>query len=280
MVKISMTKLAAQVEEHSFCKTGDGTEMTSGSLITTRFSNAERFWRYFVVPFTERIAIDPKLVGFLPGFIKPREGIADRILKINEIHYSIFLHLVACHKLLVSEAFLAFTDFFVHLSTAHDLAREFLETVVDYFEYYGDVRTQGHKKREETVDKFYGSPPIYSDFRVFGQLIDNYRDRIVHRPMIGMIITDHTDHPKFLIPRKEYVKKHFDSFQKVFKAAAAIDQNRDKFVELISEMNADLNQLEDMLDRLWWPVVERLKTLLFVQNNPRILSDFGLENTD
>lgn len=133
MVKISMTNLAALVEEHSFYKTGDRIERTSGSLITTRFGNAERFWRYFVVPFTERITIHPKLVGLLPEFIAPREGIADRILKINEIHYSIFLHLVACHELLVSKAFLAFTDFFVHLSAAHDLAIEFLKTVVNYF---------------------------------------------------------------------------------------------------------------------------------------------------
>ena len=151
MVEISMTGLAAQVEEHSFCKTGDGIERTFGSLVTTRFANAERFWRYFVVPFTKRIAIHPTLVEFLPGFITPREGIADCILKINEIHYSIFLHLVACHELMVSKAFLAFTDFFVHLSTAHDLAREFLETVVDYFENYGDVRTRVHEELVKAV---------------------------------------------------------------------------------------------------------------------------------
>ena len=59
-----------------------------------------------------------------------------------------------------------------------------------------------------------------------------------------------------------------------------MDQNRDKFIELNLEMKTDLNQLEDMLNTLWVRVIEELRTLLFLQNNPRILSDFGLENTD
>jgi hypothetical protein len=276
MVKISMTNLAALVEEHSFYKTGDRIEMTSGSLITTRFGNAERFWRYFVVPFTVRIMQDPKLVELAPTLIGMREGVAGRILDINEIHYSIFLHLVACHKLLASVAFLAFTDFYVHLSTVHELAIKFARDILNYFEDCVDGGSRGSKQRKDIVKQFYCSSTIYEEFTEFGAQIDHYRNRIVHHPMIGLIFTDRAE---VLIPRKEYIER-LDSWQKVFRAGAAIDQNRDKFVELISEMNADLNQLEDMLDRLWWPVVERLKTLLFVQNNPRLLHDFVLENTD
>jgi hypothetical protein len=140
---VHSTRLLELLEQASFQTNGDIYEQAFGNLITAQFPNCERFWKLFIIPFTERMSGYPESLSTNIG---ARNLQTTELEELSASHYSVFIHLGYAHshlsnylstKEMIADAakqghvainlMPSIENFYVHLGTICDLTEQFLE---------------------------------------------------------------------------------------------------------------------------------------------------------
>jgi hypothetical protein len=115
---------------------GDSYEKRYEYVTAHWFWNYERFWRWFVVPLTNRIL--PELAGADPLAMRFRDEISAEARRVAANHYTILVKIVYAYRhlaLLTPESLRdfhasSFEDFYIHLGSACDQVEEFLTNFI------------------------------------------------------------------------------------------------------------------------------------------------------
>lgn len=118
---IQIGQFLSLLDGATFADNGDGYEQRYGDKVIRTFPNSERFWKYFVIPFTTRIAGYPKS---LAASFNIREGISSDLENIGNAHYSMFLNLVFANVHLELKMISSMENIYTHLASACDLAEK------------------------------------------------------------------------------------------------------------------------------------------------------------
>jgi hypothetical protein len=87
MIQIIPDELKNLLQNASFQVNGDVYEQKFGAIVSNHFPNCELFWKFFVVPLTERISDYPNQ---LIGNIRPRNGVNQQLENIANANYTVF----------------------------------------------------------------------------------------------------------------------------------------------------------------------------------------------
>ena len=302
-MQITLDTLRRFLDKASFKMDGDSYEQQFADLLSGRFPNCERFWKFFVVPSTERMA------GYPTSLLKNvrfRQGMNADLEDIATTHYSMFLNLVYAHVHLQGPILSSLEDFYVHLASTCDLVDTFLEksylllltcrggqtkilqTLARdeflqmagewYDEKYSNVYNHYLSKgkfaqmklpsREHLVKEFVkdylGQNSLWKDYDVHSRSIREFRNVIVHDVQVGKLVIN----GKIFIPKPRAIQ-NYRTWRQVFSVK---DQNvfpRD-FAELPQQLKEDLDLLESTLNHLWELVIYELE-VEFYQEDRTIL---------
>lgn len=308
--KVALSKIADIISKTQFANDGDSYERLYWSFLKEGFPNCETFWRYFVVPFTNRIELEIKDPN---KRIDPREGISEDIKDIASFHYSMFLNLIYSHDHLQNFRLSSFEDFYMHLGSACDLAEEFLlktyllilectdqkseilqelkkEDFLElaekwYDDNYSKVYENYLKKgkllpiklpsRENVLDEYFKDQKDWKQYIRYSQEIRKYRNIIVHDIQIGKIISP-GGIP--LVPKKEKIRS-YKKWSYVFAALQDEQKLRNDFINMKEQMILDIRGLEVILNDLWTKPINDMRKLFFGDRNKILLKKYNIDLT-
>jgi hypothetical protein len=303
--KIRLSEINDIISKTYFGNDGDPFEKVYWPLLKERFPNCEAFWRYFVVPYTNRIESPTK------ERIRPREGISEDIERIVSVHYSMFMNLIYAYDHLQNFRLSSFEDFYVHLGSACDLAEDFLlrvhllilecrsqksEILQEltkndfsklaeewYDNNYAKVCENYLKKGkrphieipeiQSVLDKYFQGLEKWKEYKRRTQKIREYRNVIVHDVQIGSFRMpgDIT-----LVPKKEEIRK-YKRWVNIFAAQENIPKLEKDFINMKEQMILDIGTLEIILNELWKKLIDDLKKLFFDDKNEILLKKYNID---
>jgi len=285
------------INQAKFSTHGDKQERKYGNLITKKFPNYEYFWQIFVVPLTQRILVDDRVLGQDIDF---RDGIDDELMHIASIHYSLFMHLIFAHQHIENQGPSWFEDFYTHLGTVCDLAESVLERWhllrlrcqgeqskilatlsrdeflslageaydKDYENAYEHYLSKGKfmaikvPQGSNLVKEYFGKKSEErKDFVRTSQKIRTYRNIMVHDIKLARV----NDNEKIFIPNLDKVSK-YRSWRKVEEATKNDDIFGKDFMEQIEHVTSALENLEKSLNALWSKLIQDVKEEWFSTN--------------
>ncbi|MCJ7695746.1 MAG: hypothetical protein MUO40_10005, partial [Anaerolineaceae bacterium] len=138
-MNIDIYKLNQLLDKASYKTDGDNYERNHGIFLSENFPNCERFWKFFVIPLTKRIAGYP--TNLLKN-IRLREAMDPDLEDISITHYSIFLHLIYAHNHTELPIDSSIEEFYIHLASVYDLTDTFLEKI-----YFLLLKCRGGKSK-------------------------------------------------------------------------------------------------------------------------------------
>ena len=309
MLRISQQELNKIINKTFFANYGDSHERQWWFHFKERFPNCEIFWRYFIVPHTNRILPEGEREE---ERIRPRDGVAEEIRVISNIHYTIFVNMIYSLDHLKNFQSSSFEDFYIHLSSAGDLAEEFLLKTYflilecrgqkseilqelkkedflkkaqkwydeNYSKIYEDYLKKGKPasiklpNRKNILDEYFKDSEDWRQYKRFIQKIREYRNIIVHDVQIGKILSAFAK-DIVLVPKKEKIKDYKD-WQKVFTAGKDIEKLRKDFIEMKEQMILDIGTIQILLNNIWDKPINDLK-ILFDEKNKVLLRKFDIE---
>ena len=308
--KIALNKIKDLISKTHFANDGDWYEVSYWTFLKERFPNCETFWRYFVVPFTNRIELEIKDPH---KRINPREDISEDVKDIASFHYSMFLNLIYSYDHLQNFRLSSFEDFYAHLGSACDLAEEFLlKTYLlilectyqkseilqelkkedflklaekwyndNYSKVYEDYLKKGKfaqiklPSRENVLNEYFKGQEAWKQYNTYSPQIRKYRNIIVHNIQIGTIITP--DRVR-LVPKKEEIHK-YKKWSHVFAALQDEQKMRNDFINMKEQMILDIGGLEVILNDLWTKPINDLSKLFFDDKNKILLKKYNIDLT-
>jgi hypothetical protein len=303
-MQITLNTLRRFLDSGSFQTNGDNYEREFGRLLAGQFPNCERFWKFFVVPLTERMRGYPVALFKNIGY---RQGMNHDLEDIAATHYSMFMHLVYAHINLQQPTLSALEDFYVHLASACDLVETFLEKSYllllqcrgeqsqllqrltrdeflqlaakwydeNYLTVYGHYLSKGKFRSmplpsrplliKEFVKDYLGQASLWKDYDGHSRAIRELRNVIVHDVQLGRFVVD----DKIFIPRPKVIQ-NYRTWRQVF--AVVDDQNKfyRDFAEWSQQMKEDLDLLQSILNRIWELVITEVN-LEFYQEDKTLL---------
>ena len=147
---------------------GNQLERENWQHFVNTLPNLEIFWRYFVVPMTNRIKSD--IPDSNIGKLDYRNEVHKKIKKIGIIPHLIFYQLVLAKYHLSWPHYYSFQYFYIHLNTICDLIIDFIERI--------------NLLLKNTDDFIIKDDQVYIDFKNYEDLIGKYRNKIVHESNI------------------------------------------------------------------------------------------------
>lgn len=196
MFKIKLSDLRNVISKTSFANNGDRNEQLYYDFIVRGFSNCEEFWKFFIVPYTNRINVN------LEGHslrIHPRENVSHDIWDIGSIHYSIFLNFIYANNHLKNFILSSFEDFYLHMVTVCDLAELFLLKI-----YFLILECEGDKNKINVDEDGF--------IKEITKNIDRYKEKFLETGKSAVKIF-----PKQIKVLDEYFMQSNDVIKKVWK---------------------------------------------------------------
>ncbi len=308
MLRINKQELNKIIDKTFFANCGDSHERQWWSYFQERFPNCEMFWRYFIVPHTNRILPEGKIEEEI---IRPRKRVAKEIRIISNVHYSMFINIIYSLDHLKNFQLSSFEDFYIHLASAGDLAEEFLLKTYflilectnqkseilqelkkedflklcekwynnNYSEVYENYLKKGKPapiklpSRKNVLDEYFQDLEYWGQYKKFVQKIREYRNIIVHDVQIGKILSEKKD--VVLVPKKDKIQDYKD-WPKVFAAGKDTKKLQKDFIEMREQMILDIGRMQISLNNIWNKPIEDLK-ILFKKKNEVLLRKFDIE---
>ena len=113
------------------------------------------------------------------------------------------------------------------------------------------------------------------EYRRFSQQLREYRNVVVHDALIGAVSTQQGR----LVPKKEHIGK-YRFFGAIIAVASDIELLKSDFILEQEQMIEDFAIVQTLLNGLWKKPIDRLRTLLYKERNPRMLSKYDLALSD
>jgi hypothetical protein len=284
------------LDKASYKTDGDSYEQQLGGLLSDRFQNCERYWKFFVVPLTER------MTGYPTSIVKNiriRKGMNSELEDLAATHYSMFLNLIYAHIHLQLLTLSSLEDFYIHLASACDLVDTFLEknyflllkcrggttrmlqTLArdeflqmaakwydeNYLTVYNQYLSKGKfaplklPSRSLLIKEFVGDyltqKGLWKDYYQHSQAIREFRNAIVHDVQIGKLVID----GRAYIPKPTVIQS-YRTWRQVFSVNSEEAFHRD-FAYLPLQLNEDINRLESILNNLWEVLLRELEVEFF-----------------
>ncbi|MFH1287289.1 MAG: hypothetical protein ABII25_01155, partial [bacterium] len=303
--KILLDGIEAKVAKMCFEKNGDDYEQKCSHLIKEKYPNCEEFWKFIIVPSTNRIN-DRNESG--DEAIREREGISEDIKDIAHLHYTTFLNLVYAHDHLTNFGLSSFEDFYIHLSSACDLAEGFLLKIYllicecngekssllaktsrdGFFKLCGDWYDENYNKLwcnylkkgkgipikiphgKNMLDEYFNGDEMWEKYKVYTQKIREYRNVIIHNCQIGRI----RKNGKIFVPKRDKIQ-NYKTWDKVFAATKNKQEIENNFIEMKQQMKLSLEGLEDKLNDLWEKPISDMKGLLYKKKNEMLFGKYN-----
>jgi hypothetical protein len=308
-MEVSRDDFADYLSQATFEKNGDLFEREHSSRILELFPRCEDFWKFFVIPLTDRIS------GYsndLTHTIDFRITTSDQVQDIANYHYSMFLNLVYANLHIQGDELSKLEDTYVHLATACDLAESVL---IKWFLLVSECRgkpiesLQKHSKEEflgyagkwyeKNYDRLYDiykdqmrQPPIRlpesGDILVefFGEdselrkayiqasrPIRELRNIIVHDLKIARIVECDNE---YLVPKSSMIQS-YRSWRDV--AAVAMDEVRIKkdFTTISEQCNHDFEVLASNLNEVWFYLINDFQEEFFSNDRDDLRRHFDIQ---
>lgn len=307
-LKIALEKINDIVSNSSYANEGDSYERRYSELFKDEFPNTEIFWKYFVVPSTNRI---DKLITNPEERIRHREGISNDIKDLGALHYSMFMNLIYANHQLEHFELSSFENFYTHLGTTCDLAEEvlmgayflilectnrscqvlqelskdeFLRIAATWYECnYKKIYEHYLKKGKpppfklpsgsNVLEEYYANEQSWKQYKGFSQRIREYRNVIVHNIQIARIFTSPTG---VVVPRKEKIQT-YKKWSFVFAVRGNSKKIAEDFIDMKEQMNLDIVNLMKALNDLWVKPLGDLKKLFYEDRNERLMEKYNIE---
>jgi hypothetical protein len=308
-MKISPVEFPNYLQHVSYKEHGDSYEQEYGHFLTDHFPNCERFWRIFVIPFTERINGYPTSIA--PG-LSVRARIAPQIEEIASAHYSMFLNIVFAHLHLENKTQSSFEDIYTHLGSVCDLAEiviekwHFLylalqgkETIVfqglsrdkflekagklyddkyhDWYQYYlkkGKSPPINLISRNDILVEYLGEESqSRKEYIAQSQAIRQMRNAIVHDVKIARVIKKDG---LMLVPKPTAIP-NYRSWQKVAAVANDQDRIRKDFAEQYQQAEEDIGILESKLNSVWDSLIHDFLSEFYSTHRKSLREMFDIE---
>lgn len=308
MLEISVDKLKAIIAATTFASGGEASEMQYGYLLADQFPNAEKFWRYFIVPFTNRI--QPGLTD-LNQLIHVRANTAAELHDIGSFHYSIFYNFLLAQQALTTKHSSFFESFYTHLGSLCDSVEELLikiyllslectdthsETLekltkedfltlasewydLNYHNVYQHYLSVGKPPplrlpmRSSVLEEYFGKSAPWKNYKRLSQRIREYRNVIVHNYQIAFI---HYGNGISYIPKKERIHD-YKKWNQVFAGAADPKTFERDFIRRELQMMRDLEEVTKSLNELWKKPIFDMEKLLYTDRNEKLLAKYYLK---
>ena len=308
-LKVNPTLLPEYLNRVSYKEHGDRYEREYGNYLIGHFPNSERFWRIFVVPFTERMEGYPATIT---PEINIRTNIDPEIEDIANTHYSMFLNFAFAHLHLENRTPSSLENIYTHLGTVCDLA----ETVIEKWHFLflklenmeskvlqGLSRDEFLKKAGDLYDEQYQgwyqyyikkgkSPPISlisrkdtlieylgdksqtrKTYSAHSQFIRQMRNVIVHDVRVARIIEKNG---QILIPKPKVITQYrsWRNVAAVIKDQAKIARD---FAEQYQQAKNDLETLEQVLNEIWEILIQNIESEFYSKTRSSLRDMFNIE---
>lgn len=287
---------------------GDFYEREYFAFTKEDFPNYENFWRWFVVPLTQRIegAINQPGNG-----IYFREEIDPKLTDIAAAHYSLFMHLVYAHWHLKHKVPSCLENTYAHLGTVCDLVEtilekwylillhsqskkskllqelskeEFLDLASEWYDhYYGTLYDHYYSKgkhnpiripnRKYIVSEYLSRSEAWKDLAKFMNSIRAYRNKIVHNTVLGRLITDDNI---FLVPNLELIN-NYPTWEEISSARNVPHKVDSDFSEMGEQIQASIQGLEKRINKLWAEIIDDFKNEFFAEDRTELRNLFGFK---
>jgi len=308
-MEIDKKRFLLHLDQYSFKEHGDFYEQSFGNRITEYFPNCELFWRYFVVPSTNRIVDYPYMVEDR----RIQDFISSEIEEITIAHYSMFVKLVWAHIEESDPPIRAIENIYTYMASACDLAEvviekvyflilhcqgrvshilqelkreEFLELTGEYYDKNYENLYNFYLKRgkippmrlicaEDIFKEFFGnSSSARIEYATHSNIIRRFRNLIIHNSRIASLID--VSSGKHLMPLPSKISDYL-TWRKVEEAAKNPNIIKSDFVEQSQQAFNDLQKLEEILNNLWEKLIEDFKQEFFSEERNLLRKKYGLE---
>lgn len=237
---------------------GSQFERDNWRYLVNIFPNLEIFWKYFVVPMTNRIKAE--IPDNNLGKLDYRNEVNKKIKKIGIIPHLIFYQLKLARDHLSFPHYYSFQYFYIHLNTVCDLMYDFIIRINTLL-----------KNNDEVIKK---DDQVFIDFKNYEDLIGKYRNKIVHESNIHpMWFKD-----KVFVPKNDKIKKYL---LKIYSSSELgklnqVDIDND-FIEVSIITNNDFNKLCDNLNQIFNQIIKKMEILLFEEKNLELLTMYKIK---
>lgn len=308
MLEIPLEKLKAIIAATTFASGGEASEMQYGYLWADSFPNAEKFWRNFIVPFTNRVQpsiADPNQL------IHVRAGTAAQLHDIGSFHYSIFYNFLLAQQALTTKHSSFFESFYTHLGSLCDSVEELLTKIYFlclecngtksevleklsredflalagtwYDEHYPNVYEHYLRvgkpppmrlpMRSSVLEEYFGKSAPWKNYKRLSQKIREYRNVIVHNYQIAFILFGNG---VSYVPKKEKIRD-YKKWNQVFAGAGDLATFERDFIRRELQMERDLDEITGSLNALWEKPLADMEQLLFTDHNEKLLEKYDLK---
>jgi len=304
--KVLLSRVKKVISSTHFHNEGDAFEKQWWTFVKERFPNCETFWRYFIVPATNRVTPGSKDPN---ERIRLRSAVSEEIESIGTLHYSMFLNIAFAYDHLLNSTLSSFEDFYVHLVSTCDLAeefllrvyllilecqgrpshvlqrlkkREFLRLAGDWYdENYSKLHRQYTEKgkflsikipnRKNCLAEYFNDSNAWEEYDAYAKTLRRYRNVIVHCVQIARILVQGN---AVLVPKKTKIQS-YKKLTSVLAVASHTEKLKSDFINMKEQMILDIGTLEIRLNALWdKPIVDMTK--LFDAENRAILKKYGI----
>ncbi len=309
-MKIQFDNLIKFIESASYSKNGESNERLHGAILAQAFPNSEKFWKYFIVPLTNRLdttITNPHIA------IQTRPGTSTDLHDIGSFHYSLFYNFLLAQLSLTTKHPSYFESFYTHLGSICDSAEELLikiyllihecsnthsdileklskvdflviagkwydenyQNVYDHYLSIGKPPPMKLPMRSSVLEEYFGRLPAWKNYKRLSQKIKEYRNVIVHNYQIAFI-----QFPNGIsyVPKKENIKK-YKKWNEVFIGANDPNVFQRDFVNREEQMTQDIFDMMTALNGLWEKPIEDMTLLMFTEKNQILLSKYDISFT-
>ncbi len=310
-MEIEFNKFKHLIDETTFDNSGASTEKEYGVIITDWFPNCEKFWKYIIVPWTNRIDETIPRDDF-DRITDCRINISHELNELGSFHYSIFQNLFYAYFNFKQMHFSYFEDFYVHLVSACDSAEEVIHILyllilectgksskilgsmsedefvenyarVWYKKNYSNLYNHYLKKgkgisiklphRESLLNEYFDNSDAWKNYYSLSTLIKRYRNVIIHGYTIASVIDSTGNH---LVPKKEKIQDYrkWKQVQNVISDSVII---KNDFISRTEQMQSDFVELKKSLNELWQKPISDMLQLLYEEKNEKLLKKYNLK---
>lgn len=307
-MKTNILKTSKNIlEKFNYENDGNQFEKENWHILKNKFPNLEIFWKYFIVPITNRI--DPSIEKFDHCWPSHRVSVDNNIRKIGIEYYSIFYHLIfSQYYLNKDDKPPSIFNFFIHLSIVCDLFLSFLFRLIhlignkinipifneskyfknakDYYKKYLDkpnnlidyfIRKDRLPKVKYTLSLIQLVKKIiidieFTDFEKNAQLIKNYRNIFLH----GYLLLPVVRKGKKMIFNIDKLK--LKDKELLLHCSSERDKLGDEyFIELNKLINECSIKILGNLNKILGELIIKMDKLIFIDKKQLILNLYNID---
>lgn len=211
------------LEEH-----GDAREQKWWPLVKPDFPSYEVFWRFYIVPLTNRV--DSRVSRSDPQWIRVRPSVPDFYVPMMMAHYSVFYCVGRASEHLSLHPKIQYAEDVVYLlQSAGENLKRFLREVIDI------AKNAGTNLALPCPDQFpKGFDAVFEE-------VKDYRDTLLHYPVLGRASD----------VAREYLPSHseLDNVRKLWRNAETL--SKAELVDSTVLVNRLCRETKAALERIW-----------------------------